>query len=86
MIPTKSAKTQKLNEAELSPLDVYFAGATFKDVKTQHLAAYRDRRKTKKRLRADGSVRDPGGQPAPLAANREWTSSRTYGTSHASGA
>lgn len=86
IIPKKAPRTQKANVAELETLQAYFKGASFKDVKTKHLAMYRDSRKTKKRLRKDGTVRDPGGKPAPVAANRElalfsdvWNFSREWG-------
>lgn len=86
VIPKKAARTQKLNAAELETLRAYFRGASFRDVKTKHLAMYRDSRKTKKRLRKDGTVRDPGGRPAPVAANRElalfsdvWNFAREWG-------
>lgn len=86
VIPKKAPKTQLLNEAELETLAAYFEGATFKSVKTKHLADYRDDRKTKRRLRKDGTVRDPGGKPAPVAANRElalfsdlWNYAREWG-------
>lgn len=86
VIPKKALRTQKLNMAELETLRAYFSGASFRDVKTKHLALYRDSRKTKKRLRKDGTVRDPGGRPAPVAANRElalfsdvWNYAREWG-------
>lgn len=86
IVPKKAPKTQELNLAELETLQAYFAGASFKDVKTKHLAKYRDERKTKKRFRKDGTVRDPGGKPAPVAANRElalfsdvWNYAREWG-------
>lgn len=86
VIPKKAPRTQKLNLAELETLQAYFRGARFRDVKTHHLASYRDGRKTKKRLRKDGTVRDPGGKPAPIAANRElallsdvWNYAREWG-------
>lgn len=86
VLPKKAPKTQILNDAELATLEAYFGRATFKSVKTKHLADYRDKRKTKKRLRKDGTVRDPGGKPAPIAANRElallstiWNYAREWG-------
>lgn len=86
IIPKKAPRTQKLNLAELETLRAYFKGASFRDVKTKHLALYRDSRKTKRRLRKDGTVRDPGGKPAPVAANRElalfsdvWNFAREWG-------
>lgn len=86
VLPRKAPKTQLLNLAELEMLEAYFAGATFAVVKTKHLAAYRDGRKKKKRLRKDGTVRDPGGAPAPVSANRElallstvWNHAREWG-------
>lgn len=70
-IPKKAARTQINNLAEIENLREIFGTAPIGAIKPKHIAAYRDNRKTKKRLRADGSVRDPGGKPAPVAANRE---------------
>ncbi len=70
-IPKKAARTQTNNLAEIENLREIFGGAPIGAIKPKHIAAYRDNRKTKKRLRADGTVRDPGGKPAPVAANRE---------------
>lgn len=70
-IPKKAARTQVDNLAQIEELRAYFGTAPIGAIKPRHVALYRDTRKTKKRLRADGSVRDPGGKPAPVAANRE---------------
>ncbi|MDT8998384.1 tyrosine-type recombinase/integrase [Paucibacter sp. APW11] len=86
VIPKKAPKTQVLNLAELENLRAVFASAPFKAVLPKHIAGYRDNRKTKRRLRKDGTVRDPGGKPAPVAANRElalfsdiWNMAREWG-------
>jgi integrase len=70
-IPKKAARTQENNLAEIENLRAHFGTAPIGAILPRHVAAYRDNRKTKRRLRADGSVRDPGGKPAPVAANRE---------------
>lgn len=70
-IPKKAPRTQVNNLRELVHLREIFGSAPIGAIKPKHVAAYRDNRKTKKRLRVDGSVRDPGGKPAPVAANRE---------------
>lgn len=70
-IPKKSARTQLNNLREIENLREIFGTAPIGAIKPKHVAAYRDNRKTKKRLRADGTVRDPGGKHAPVAANRE---------------
>jgi len=60
--------------------------APIDSIAPKHTAAYRDGRKTKRRLRKDGTVRDPAGKPAPALANRElalfsdtWNMAREWG-------
>lgn len=86
IIPSKAPRTQKNNFLEMICLRRVFDQAPIDAITPQHIAQYRDARKTKRRLRADGSVRDAGGKPAPIAANREialfsdvWNKAREWG-------
>lgn len=84
VVPTKAARTQANNRLEIKPLRKGFDSAPIDAITPQHIAQYRDARKTKARTLKDGTVLPA--RPAPVAANRElalfshiWNKAREWG-------
>ncbi len=84
VVPTKAARTQANNILEIKPLRKVFDNAPIDAITPQHIAQYRDARKTKARTLKDGTVLPA--RPAPVAANRElalfshiWNKAREWG-------
>ena len=84
IIPTKAVKTQAGNLLELKKLRTVFDSAPIDAITPQHIAQYRDARKTKARTLKDGTVIPM--RHATVAANRElalfshaWNKAREWG-------
>lgn len=84
VVPKKSARTQANNILEIKPLRRGFDSAPVDAITPQHIAQYRDARKTKARTLKDGTFLPA--RPAPVAANRElalfshiWNKAREWG-------
>ncbi|MDH6301214.1 integrase [Polynucleobacter sphagniphilus] len=84
VIPTKSRSTQKNNGWELAKLRSIFDSAPIEQITPQHIAQYRDARRTPAKVLKDGTIVPE--KLSPVSANRElalfshaWNFAREWG-------